>query len=250
CPRRTGRPVTSTTSPVAAATPRPVSWRCACPRSTGTPRAAGSSTRRASAPSGWRTSNRTRSSGTSPSWPMASPTVPAAAATTSRTAPSTPGSRRGRPGRVVRGGWTPFAGCCGPAPARTADLGRRGAGAGLEATHTCLGYVDEMSESSPYADDLRLAHVLADQVERITLSRFQADDLVVETKPDLTPVSDADRACEEVIRSQLGRSRGRDAIVGEEYGTTGSSTRRWIIDPIDGTKNYVRGVPVWATLIG
>jgi len=107
-----------------------------------------------------------------------------------------------------------------------------------------------MSESSPYADDLRLAHVLADQVERITLSRFQADDLVVETKPDLTPVSDADRACEEVIRSQLGRSRGRDAIVGEEYGTTGSSTRRWIIDPIDGTKNYVRGVPVWATLIG
>lgn len=107
-----------------------------------------------------------------------------------------------------------------------------------------------MSESSPYADDLRLAHVLADQVEQITMARFRADDLVVESKPDLTPVSDADRACEEAIRAQLGRSRGRDAIVGEEFGTTGKSQRRWIIDPIDGTKNYVRGVPVWATLIG
>lgn len=107
-----------------------------------------------------------------------------------------------------------------------------------------------MPESSPYADDLRLAHVLADNVEQITLSRFRADDLVVETKPDLTPVSDADRASEEVIRAQLGRSRGRDAIVGEEFGTTGTAHRRWIIDPIDGTKNYVRGVPVWATLIG
>ena len=107
-----------------------------------------------------------------------------------------------------------------------------------------------MSESSRYADDLRLAHVLADQVERITMSRFRADDLVVESKPDLSPVSDADRACEEAIRAQLSRARGRDAIVGEEFGTTGDAQRRWIIDPIDGTKNYVRGVPVWATLIG
>ncbi|NYF97425.1 histidinol-phosphatase [Janibacter cremeus] len=104
--------------------------------------------------------------------------------------------------------------------------------------------------ASPYADDLQLAHVLADRVEQITMARFRADDLVVESKPDLTPVSDADRACEETIRSQLARSRGRDAVVGEEFGTTGSGDRRWIIDPIDGTKNYVRGVPVWATLIG
>lgn len=107
-----------------------------------------------------------------------------------------------------------------------------------------------MPETSRYADDLRLAHVLADQVERITMSRFLADDLVVESKPDLTPVSDADRACEEAIRAQLGRSRGRDAVLGEEYGASGDAQRRWIIDPIDGTKNYVRGVPVWATLIG
>lgn len=101
-----------------------------------------------------------------------------------------------------------------------------------------------------YDDDLRLALVLADQVDSITMGRFRALDLKVDTKPDHTPVSDADRQAEEVIRGQLGRARSRDAIVGEEFGTTGHSSRRWVIDPIDGTKNYVRGVPVWATLIG
>lgn len=103
--------------------------------------------------------------------------------------------------------------------------------------------------SSKYDDDLRLALILADQVDAITMSRFKALDLMVESKPDSSPVSDADRTAEEVIRAQLGRSRSRDAIVGEEYGTTGHSSRRWIIDPIDGTKNFIRGVPVWATLI-
>lgn len=100
-----------------------------------------------------------------------------------------------------------------------------------------------------YDDDLRLAHVLADAVERTTTSRFLADDLQVETKPDLTLVSDADRAAEDLIRGQLARTRPRDAVVGEEQGTTGRGPRRWVIDPIDGTHNYVRGVPVWATLI-
>jgi len=100
-----------------------------------------------------------------------------------------------------------------------------------------------------YDDDLRLAHVLADAVERVTMTRFRAEDLRVETKPDLTPVSDADRAAEELIRLQLARTRPRDAIEGEEFGSTGHGPRRWILDPIDGTKNYVRGVPVWATLI-
>jgi histidinol-phosphatase len=100
-----------------------------------------------------------------------------------------------------------------------------------------------------YEDDLRLAHVIADQVDSITMSRFKAVDLHVERKPDDTPVSDADRTAEEVIRGQLARARTRDAIVGEEYGSAGSGARRWIIDPIDGTKNFVRGVPVWATLI-
>ncbi|EWT00496.1 histidinol phosphatase [Intrasporangium oryzae NRRL B-24470] len=101
-----------------------------------------------------------------------------------------------------------------------------------------------------YDDDLRLAHVLADAVERVTIARFRAADLVVESKPDLTPVTDADRAAEELVRSQLKRTRPRDAVEGEEFDTTGHGPRRWIIDPIDGTKNFVRGVPVWATLIG
>ena len=100
-----------------------------------------------------------------------------------------------------------------------------------------------------YDDDLRLAHVLADSADSITMDRFRALDLVVETKPDLTPVSDADRTVEEVMRSTLGRARPRDAVHGEELPDTGHGPRRWVIDPIDGTKNFVRGVPVWATLI-
>jgi histidinol-phosphatase len=104
-----------------------------------------------------------------------------------------------------------------------------------------------------YEDDLGLAHALANQADAVTMQRFKALDLQVETKPDLTPVSDADRAVEELLRTALGRNRPRDAVLGEEYGDTagnaGYSSRRWVIDPIDGTKNYVRGVPVWATLI-
>ena len=100
-----------------------------------------------------------------------------------------------------------------------------------------------------YDDDLRLAHVIADQVDALTMSRFKAQDLRVETKPDLTPVSDADRAAEDLVRSQLGRARPRDAVHGEERSDTGHGPRRWVVDPIDGTKNFVRGVPVWATLL-
>ena len=107
-----------------------------------------------------------------------------------------------------------------------------------------------MRAPSNYTDDLRLAHILADSVDGLTMKRFKSQDLTVETKPDLTPVTDADREAEQVIRAQLGRVRNRDAVVGEEFGTTGSGGRQWVIDPIDGTKNYVRGVPVWATLIG
>ena len=97
--------------------------------------------------------------------------------------------------------------------------------------------------------DLDLALRLADVADEIALSRFRARDLVVETKPDQTPVSEADRAVETELRTILGVERRRDAILGEEEGQTGSSARRWIVDPIDGTRNYLRGVPVWATLI-
>ncbi|MET1035156.1 MAG: histidinol-phosphatase [Arthrobacter sp.] len=100
-----------------------------------------------------------------------------------------------------------------------------------------------------YNDDLRLAHVIADSVDSLTMSRFKALDLKVDTKPDLTPVTDADRTAEEAIRGQLARARPRDAVLGEEFGSTGHGARRWVIDPIDGTKSFVRGVPVWATLI-
>ncbi|HKT03185.1 MAG TPA: inositol monophosphatase family protein, partial [Rugosimonospora sp.] len=104
-----------------------------------------------------------------------------------------------------------------------------------------------------YADDLALAHVLADTADSISMTRFRALNLHVEAKPDLTPVSDADTAVEKALRATLGRTRPRDGVLGEEYGVTeaaaGPGTRQWVIDPIDGTKNYIRGVPIWATLI-
>jgi histidinol-phosphatase len=116
-----------------------------------------------------------------------------------------------------------------------------------------------------FDDDLRFAHVLADAADDVTMRRFRALDLRVDAKPDLTPVTDADLACEEALRNLLRRARPRDAMLGEEFGSSdpaaggvrgvapraGSASQRcWVIDPIDGTKNFVRGVPVWATLIG
>ena len=99
-------------------------------------------------------------------------------------------------------------------------------------------------------DDLALALNLADRADALTSARFGALDLRIETKPDLTPVTDADRAVESEIRNVLARQRPTDSIVGEEFGGETSFTgRQWIIDPIDGTKNFVRGVPVWASLI-
>src|SRR5260370_27212960 len=93
-----------------------------------------------------------------------------------------------------------------------------------------------------YGEDLRFAHVLADAADDITTRRFRALDLRVETKPDLTPVSDADRATEDSLRNVLRRARPRDGVLGEESGRTGSGRRCWVIDPIDGTKNYGRGL--------
>jgi histidinol-phosphatase len=100
-----------------------------------------------------------------------------------------------------------------------------------------------------FDDDLRFAHVLADAADDITMRRFRALDLSVQSKPDLTPVTDADLATEDSLRNVLRRARPRDSMLGEEFGQTGSGSRCWVIDPIDGTKNFVRGVPVWATLI-
>ncbi len=97
-------------------------------------------------------------------------------------------------------------------------------------------------------DDLRFAHALADAADAVTTARFRALDLRVDTKPDLTPVSEADRRAEEVIRELIGGSGREEGVLGEEFGDDGRDVR-WIVDPIDGTTNYVRGVPVWATLL-
>ena len=98
--------------------------------------------------------------------------------------------------------------------------------------------------------DLKLALELADAADAITMQHYRSATLAVRTKIDLTPVSEADEAVERMIRERLAVERPDDGILGEEFGTSGSTTRRWIVDPIDGTKNYVRGIPVFATLIG
>ncbi|MEO5577104.1 MAG: inositol monophosphatase family protein [Gaiellaceae bacterium] len=95
--------------------------------------------------------------------------------------------------------------------------------------------------------DLDLALSLADDADAIALTRFRAADLLVETKPDLTPVSEADRAVELALRDRLARERPGEPVLGEEEG--GGDASGWILDPIDGTRNYTRGIPVWATLI-
>jgi histidinol-phosphatase len=103
--------------------------------------------------------------------------------------------------------------------------------------------------------DLALALELADLADGIALPRFRALDLAVRTKPDRTPVTEADEAVERAIRERLAEARPGDAILGEEEGERGSEPqrprpRRWVVDPIDGTRNYSRGIPVWFTLIG
>jgi histidinol-phosphatase len=97
-------------------------------------------------------------------------------------------------------------------------------------------------------DDLRFAHALADAADAVTTARFRALDLHVDTKPDLTPVSEADRQAEEVIRDAVRASGRGEGVLGEEFGDDGGDVK-WIVDPIDGTTSYVRGVPVWATLL-
>jgi histidinol-phosphatase len=108
-----------------------------------------------------------------------------------------------------------------------------------------------------HSEDLALALELADIADAISLDRFRAQDLYVETKPDASPVTDADRSVEQALKAKLAEQRPNDSLIGEEFGNTdgdhGGATsgpkRTWIIDPIDGTANFMRGVPVWATLI-
>jgi histidinol-phosphatase len=98
------------------------------------------------------------------------------------------------------------------------------------------------------SDDLRLALHLADLSDRITLAAFRTS-FAVRTKADQTPVSEIDERVEKTNRAELQRERPDDAVVGEEFGKRGGGARTWIIDPIDATKNYIRGIPIFATLI-
>jgi len=103
--------------------------------------------------------------------------------------------------------------------------------------------------SSQYSTELAFALTLADRADAISLSRYQALDLEITTKPDNSPVTDADKAVERAIIDAIATKYPSDGVVGEEFGTSGSKDRYWVIDPIDGTKNFMRGVPTWATLI-
>ena len=108
-----------------------------------------------------------------------------------------------------------------------------------------------MSAKYSLESDLQLALELAAIADGITMARYLAQDLVVLTKPDNTPVTDADKATEEALRKHLAKERPTDGLVGEEFGNENKDAARyWVIDPIDGTKNFMRGVPTWATLIG
>lgn len=105
--------------------------------------------------------------------------------------------------------------------------------------------------TNPWLPDLELALALADAADRVSMSRYLALDLHVETKPDSSPVTEADKATESALRDLLAQQRPDDGLLGEEFGTESQdAVRRWILDPIDGTKNYMRGVPIWSTLIG
>ena len=100
-------------------------------------------------------------------------------------------------------------------------------------------------------DDLALALEAAKTADQISLSRYQSQDLIIETKPDLSPVTDADKAVENAFRKLIAERRPDDLVVGEEFGSPDSLSGKyyWLIDPVDGTKNFLRGVPTWATLI-
>ena len=129
-----------------------------------------------------------------------------------------------------------------------------------EIEHRVRGYPEAVTSAPPPSSfdaefsgdltaDLAFALALADAADAVSMTRFDAPDLEVSTKADSSHVTEADLATERALRERIEAGRPGDGIFGEEYGTTGSSERRWIIDPIDGTANYLKGIPMWATLI-
>lgn len=110
--------------------------------------------------------------------------------------------------------------------------------------------MNDTSTSDLWASDLQLALDLADAADEVAMRHYLSADLEVQTKSDESPVTNADKETEQVIRAGLRLQRPDDGVWGEEFGDQSTGDRRWIVDPIDGTKNYLRGVPVWCTLIG
>lgn len=114
-------------------------------------------------------------------------------------------------------------------------------------------YPDEVSlsaeDTSEFSDDLALALRIADAADAVAMARAYSSDLAIDEKADHTFVTDADVATERAIRDILAAERPADGILGEEFGTQGEGSRQWIIDPIDGTHNYMRGIPMWGILI-
>ena len=137
-----------------------------------------------------------------------------------------------------------------PAELRQPVEDRAAADAATDHDHASAVTHDENLSYDPrVGSDLDFALALADVADEITMRHFRSPKLEVESKADLTPVSVADRAAEEALRDAIARERPGEAVVGEELGADGDSAARWILDPIDGTKHYVRGIPLWATLI-
>ncbi len=99
------------------------------------------------------------------------------------------------------------------------------------------------------ADDLAVALTLAAEADLIAMDRYRAQDLGIQLKADKSIVTDADTRVERMIRTHLEKARPGDSVLGEEFGASGDSRRQWIIDPIDGTSNFARGVPIWGALI-
>lgn len=106
-------------------------------------------------------------------------------------------------------------------------------------------------DTSAIEDRLQFALQVSARAEQLVLSHFLQPDLQVDTKSDSTPVTAADRGAEELLRTEISRRFPDDAVLGEEFGEmTGSSGFRWILDPVDGTKSFIYGVPLFGMLIG
>ncbi len=108
-----------------------------------------------------------------------------------------------------------------------------------------------MTPNPDFERRLTLARTVASEAGQLILSYYQSANLAVDRKRDSSPVTAADREAEQLIRARIARDFPADGVLGEEFGETpGTSGFRWILDPVDGTKSFIHGVPLFGTLIG